>query len=90
MVEEDGDDAVPGVTPVPVDPKSRNAEPSTAKAVEVDVIPDPKVAEPVVGYEIGSLLSPQFLIIDLPSLQDDLRGDEPVPSKGLPSFHPVG
>ena len=86
MVEEDEDDADADVTPVPVEPKSGDAEPPTVKAIEVDVISDPQDTEPVVGHGIGSLLTPPFLTIYLLLLQADLVKDEPVPSKGLSSF----
>lgn len=90
MVEEDEGDAVPGVTPVHVEPESGDAEPPTVEPVEVDAISDFKDAEPVVCYGVGSLLTPPSHATDSLSLQVDLKKDEPVPSEGLIYFLPGG
>ena len=86
--EEDDDDAVSDVTPIPVEPESGSAELPTVKAIEVDATSDPKGTESVVSHGIGSLSTPPFLTTDLPSPQVDLMKGEPVPSEGLPSFVP--
>ena len=88
VVEEDEDDAVPDVAPVPTELKSGGVGPPTVKAVEVDAISDPKDAEPVVSHGIGSPLTPPFLTIDSLSPQVDLKESEPIPSEGLPPFVP--
>lgn len=86
VVEEDEDNAVPDVTPIPVEPKPSDPEPPTFKAVEVDATSDPTGAEHVVGHVVRSLVSPPFLTSDLLSLQADFMKDNPVPSEGLPSL----